>query len=421
MPDACPRCGYPAIADDKCPQCHVVVSLYLASLEKMRRGPGAAAPGAAATGAARAPAPDETPAPLTSGAANSADSAAPVGEPGAPSGVFRAPGGPGAGTRPVAPPAAGGPSVRKLRFHGSAMGLFVIQAVNALLTLLTLGIFYFWAKTRVRRYVMGETELEGDRFAYHGTGRELLVGFAKGVAVFFIPTALLTILPEVYQAPPEVRSSLRSLLWLIGLLVVPVAMVGARRYRLSRMSWRGIRFSFRGSARQFVGIFVVGSILTSLTLGLYYPVFVTQRQAFMVSHAYFGSRKFDFDGRGRDLMKPFIVMLLLFVPTLGLSWFWFAARRQRYFIERTRFGATRFRCTIAGGPFAWLTISNLLAVVLSLGLLWPWTVVRGLTFMLRYTTLYGPLDLETIHQDARAASATGEGLAGLLDADFGVG
>jgi uncharacterized membrane protein YjgN (DUF898 family) len=352
------------------------VSLYRASLEKLRRGPGA--PAAAAS----------TPA------------------------LVRSPAEAGAG---------GGSSVRVLRFHGSAMGLFGIQAVNALLTLLTLGVFYFWAKTRVRRYLMGETELEGDRFAYHGTGGELLIGFAKGLAVFFVPTALLTILPELYGAPYEVRSSLRSLLWLVGLLVVPVAMVGARRYRLSRMSWRGIRFSFRGRVRPFVGIFVAGSILTSLTLGLYYPVFVTQRQRFMVAHAYFGSRKFDFDGRGRDLLKPFVVMVLLFLPTLGLSWFWFAARRQRYFAEHTRFGAARFRCTISGGPLAWLTISNVLAIVLSLGLLWPWTVVRSLEYTLRNTMLHGPLDLESIHQDARAASATGEGLAGLLDADFGVG
>ena len=35
MAEACPRCGYPAVADDKCPQCHVVVSLYQASLEKL--------------------------------------------------------------------------------------------------------------------------------------------------------------------------------------------------------------------------------------------------------------------------------------------------------------------------------------------------------------------------------------------------
>jgi uncharacterized membrane protein YjgN (DUF898 family) len=383
MAESCPRCNFADVPGDKCPQCGVVIALYRASLDKLRRGPGG-----------------------------------PVNAP--PTAAVQPPAPPSAPSRLDPSPAAGESRTLRLSFHGSALGLFGIQAVNALLTLLTLGVFYFWAKTRVRRYLLGESELEGDRFAYHGTGGELLVGFVRGMAVFFIPVALLTILPELYQAPLEVRASLRSLLWLVGLLIVPVAMVGARRYRLSRMSWRGIRFSFRGRARQFVGIFVVGTILMSLTLGLYYPIFATQRQAFMVAHAYFGSRKFDFDGRGRDLLRPFLVMILLFLPTLGLSWFWFSARRQRYFTEHTRFGATRFRSSVAGGALAWLQISNVVAIVASLGLLWPWTVVRSLTFTLRYLTLLGPLELADVHQDARAASATGEGLAGLLDADFGV-
>jgi uncharacterized membrane protein YjgN (DUF898 family) len=272
----------------------------------------------------------------------------------------------------------------------------------------------------VRAYLLGETELEGDRLAYHGTGRELFVGFLKGVAVLFVPVALLSIVPQLYGFPGEVTRSLAMLLWLAGLLLVPVAMVGARRYRLSRTSWRGIRFSFRGPASQFVGIFVVGTILTSLTLGLYYPVFVTKRQAFMMAHSYFGSRKFDFDGRGRDLIRPFLVMVLLFLPTLGLAWFWFSARRQRYFTGHTRFGATRFQSEVTGGRLAWLTLSNLVVLVATVGLAWPWTVVRGLRFTLRYTTLQGPLDVADVRQDPRAATATGEGLAGLLDADFGV-
>jgi uncharacterized membrane protein YjgN (DUF898 family) len=169
-----------------------------------------------------------------------------------------------------------------------------------------------------------------------------------------------------------------------------------------------------------VSLFVAGTILTSLTLGLYYPFFVTRRQAFMVSHAWFGSRKFDFDGRGRDLFRPFVVMVLLFLPTLGLSWFWFSARRQRYFTEHTRFGATRFRSEVTGGRLAWLTLSNVLALLVTLGLAWPWTVVRSLRFWFRHTTLQGPPDVADVRQDSRAATATGEGLAGLLDADFGV-
>jgi uncharacterized membrane protein YjgN (DUF898 family) len=374
MAEPCPRCGG-AAGGERCPQCGLVIGLYHASLEKLRRGP--AAPAAAAATGFRAPAPPPT--------------------------------------------SAGAPAAsRHLHFHGSAWSLLGIHVANVLFTLLTLGLYYFWGKTRVRAYLWGESELERDRFAYHGTGRELLIGFAKGLAVFALPVLLLSVLPQVYGVPDPVTSALAMVLWLLGLLLVPVAMVGARRYRLSRTSWRGIRFSFRGRVREFVGIFVVGSILTSLTLGVYYPVFVTRRQAFMVSHAYFGSRKFDFDASGRPLIAPFLVMVVLFVPTLGLSWFWFSARRHRFFTEHTRFGATRFRSTVTGGPLAWLQISNVAAIVLSLGLAWPWTVARGVRFYFRYLTLEGPLDLGDVRQDARAATATGEGLAGLLDADFGV-
>jgi uncharacterized membrane protein YjgN (DUF898 family) len=377
MAEPCPRCGAEAAAE-RCPRCGLVIALYHASLEKMRRGP--SAPAAAATVTA-----------------------------------FRPPVAP---TVVAAPVLTGGG--RHLVFHGSAWSLLGIHIVNVLFTLLTLGIYYFWGKARVRAYLFGASELEADRFAYHGTGTELLVGFVKGVVVFGIPVLLLSVLPQVYGAPDAVTSSLAMLLWLLGLLLVPVAMVGSRRYRLSRTSWRGIRFSFRGSAREFVGIFVVGTILSSLTFGIYYPVFATRRQAFMISHAYFGSRKFDFDANGRALIGPFLVMLLLFVPTLGLSWFWFAARRHRFFTEHTRFGATRFRSTVRGRWLAWLQISNVVAIVLTLGLAWPWTVVRSVRFYYHYMTVEGPLDVSDVRQDARAASATGEGLAGILDADFGV-
>ncbi|RPH83652.1 MAG: DUF898 domain-containing protein [Candidatus Rokuibacteriota bacterium] len=371
MPELCPRCGA-VVGGDQCPRCGVVVALYRTSMEKLRRGP-AVAP---------ARSPELVPAPVA---------------------------------RPTEPAGS-----RHLAFHGSAGGLFGIQAVNVLLTLLTLGIYYFWGKARVRAYLLGETELEGDRLAYHGTGRELLTGFVKGVAVLFVPFALLTIVPQVYGAPDVLARGLSMMLYLLGLVLIPLAMVGARRYRLSRSSWRGVRFSFRGPAREFVRIFVIGTILTSLTLGIYYPVFVTRRQAFMISHSYFGSGRFDFDARGRELIRPFLLMAVLFLPTLGLSWFWFSARRHRLFTAHTRFGATRFRSTVTGGRLAWLTISNVVAIVLTLGLAWPWTVVRGVRFTLRYLTLEEPLDLAEIRQDAQAASATGEGLAGLLDADFGV-
>jgi len=43
--------------------------------------------------------------------------------------------------------------LRRPSFHGSGTALLGIHVVNVLLILLTLGVYYFWAKTRVRRYL----------------------------------------------------------------------------------------------------------------------------------------------------------------------------------------------------------------------------------------------------------------------------
>ena len=78
---------------------------------------------------------------------------------------------------------------------------------------------------------------------------------------------LLIVVRDFLDVPLMLKADAATLLPLTGLILVPLALVGARRYRLSRMSWRGIRFSFRGPASDFVKLFVLGTFLTSLTFG----------------------------------------------------------------------------------------------------------------------------------------------------------
>lgn len=321
---------------------------------------------------------------------------------------------------PPLPPQGASGAARHLAFHGSGGSLFGIQVVNAFLTLLTLGIFYFWAKVRIRRYVLSETELEGERFAYHGTGRELLLGYLKAVLVLGLPFGLLQILFEM-TASPVIRTAIGILVYTGVMLFVPVAMVGARRYRLSRISWRGIRFSFRGRTVEFVKLFVGGSLVTTLTLGLYYPIFDTRRFGFLMANSCYGTQRLAFDGRGRDLFWSYVRTLLLSLPTVGLCWFWFLARKRRYLWDHTAVAAARFRSTVTGGALLRLTVVNALLLLVTLGLAWPWVQVRNIRFALRYLSLVGPLDLGLVRQDAQAASATGEGLAGFLDSGFDLG
>ncbi len=310
---------------------------------------------------------------------------------------------------------------RRLLFHGAGGSLLGIHIINVLLTIVTVGVYYFWAKVRVRSYLLSQTEFNGDRFAYHGTGKELLLGFLKAMVLIGIPLFLVEFAARVIARGAIAQAVAGIISYAIILAFLAFAMIGARRYRLSRTSWRGIRFSFRGPVLPFVKLFLWGSFLTTITLGLYYPFFETRRHGFLVSHSYFGSEQFSFDGRGRELFGRYVLTLALSIPTLGLCWFWFLASKQRYFWERTTFGAARFRSTVTGSRLLLLSLGNALLLVLTLGLGWPWVVVRNARFACAYLTIEGLLDLTAVRQEAQAVSTTGEGLAGILDAGFDFG
>jgi len=310
---------------------------------------------------------------------------------------------------------------RQLYLRGNAGTLFGIHLVNILLTLCTLGIYSFWAKVKVRSYLLSQSEFEGDRFAYHGTGKELLLGTLKAALVFGVPVMMLNYRPALLRAEMWVQITAFILGYAIIMLFIPFAIIGTRRYRLSRTSWRGIRFSFRGTAKQFLKLFLSGWLLTILTLGLYSPFFAVKQYAFLTSHSYFGNEKFRFEGSGRDLFSGYVIAILLTIPTLGLSWFWYAARKQRYLIGRTTFGTARLDCGMTGGALFFLTLTNFLLLVVTLGLAAPLATVRNIRFWFDNVSLKGPLDVAAIEQDAQSASATAEGLSGFLDLDFDLG
>src|SRR5206468_12383662 len=111
------------------------------------------------------------------------------------------------------------------------------------------------------------------RFAYHGTGGELARGFARAMAFFILPVIALNLLPRLLGAGPLLERSAQLLGYVVVSVFMPIAAVGAHRYRLSRTSWRGIRFSFRGRTRDFVKLFIGGPVPPTAPPGPYHPVF----------------------------------------------------------------------------------------------------------------------------------------------------
>lgn len=300
----------------------------------------------------------------------------------------------------------------RLSFHGSGRELFGIFILNLLKIILTLGVYYFWAKVKTRQYLWGQTDFARDRFGFHGTGKELLLGYLKAVVAF---GGLVVIQLFLNFAEQPV---LAGLVFWGGLIALwPLALIGALRYRLSRTSWSGIRFSFRGEYQPMLLLLVSGVLLTALTLGLYYPFYQTKLRRFLIEHIAFGSTAFNFDGQGKELFGKFILAVLLTIPTLGLIWAWYIALQRRYNWGHTSFAGARFHSTVTGWGLFGLALVNVLMVILTLGLALPWVVVRTLRFECSNLVLQGPLDLDGITQQAQVATPAGEELADLLGVD----
>src|SRR5258706_8606581 len=309
------------------------------------------------------------------------------------------------------------PNVQRGSFHGSGASLFGLSIVNLLLIVVTLGIYTFWAKARGRRYLYSQTQFAGDRFAYHGTGKELFFGALKAFLVIIAFYALF------FLVAFYVSQSLAVVLIYAGIAaVIPFAMWGAMRYWLSRTSWRGIRFSFRGRLKECYRQYLGGLLLAIVTLGIYTPFFHARMRRYWSNYAYFGNTAFAYDGNGKDFIWHYLLAILLTLPTLGLYWIWYGARQTRYDWSHTTFSTGRFACTISGGAILWLLISNLLLLFATLGFAIPWIRIRTIRFVLDRVELHGEVAWNKIVADGRApkVGTTGEGLADALDIGIAV-
>jgi uncharacterized membrane protein YjgN (DUF898 family) len=343
-----------------------------------------------------------------------------------------------------APTAEASPEALRPSFHGSGGDLLGIHVVNVFLTLVTLGLYRFWARVRVRKFLYANTELDGDRFAFHGTGREAFNGWSRGMMIVGVPLIAVRALEEFVSL--QTALLLEVAVGVAAAFVVPIAITGAWRYRLSRTEWRGLRFSYRGRPAPAIRAVIGSIVLTVLSLGICFPLVQVNLHRVLMGEAYYGQRRFGFDGRGGDLVGRFALAWIGMVAigtasavlvafTYGLSavlgavviarlWYGYAAYKQRYLMAHTAFETARFRSTVTGSGLFVLNAVNALIVALTFGLGVPWAKVRSMRYAIGHLAIVGTLDLAGIRQEAQQAAATGEGVADVLDADaidIGVG
>ncbi len=266
------------------------------------------------------------------------------------------------------PGSGGGALADHPHYDGKAGELAGIGVTNALLTLVTLGFYRFWAKTRVRRYLWGHIDYRGDRLEYTGRGIELLIGFLIALLIL-APLVAASIAVDILYLGSPIAIAAKGLAQLIVILfLIQIAIYRARRYRLSRTQWRGIRIGQGGSSFKYALKAFGWMIVVGLTYGLAYPVYRTRMQAFRTNNTWFGDRRLEFDGRASDIFAKWFITWILWLPTVGLINVWYRVSEFRYFTSRTRLGALRFKSELSTFSVILLLLGYGIAVAACIGL-----------------------------------------------------
>jgi len=251
---------------------------------------------------------------------------------------------------------------------------------GAALELVTAGFYRFWLATDMRRHLWSQTEVDGDAAEYTGRARELLIGFLIAMAILapmYVAYFLLGIEAERWQAFAGTP------VFLFFYAFGQFAIYRARRYRLTRTVWRGVRFWMDGSGWAYSLRATLWGALVLLTLGLAWPWREAALERYKMRHSYYGDLQGSFVGTGWEFFKrgwglwlasPFMLLLVPAPFIYGA----FKAIEWKWWVEGLRFGDVRFRSKLRTDAL----IGRYWSVV-------GWSVLAGFVFIVYLAAAIG--------------------------------
>lgn len=178
-----------------------------------------------------------------------------------------------------------------LSFKAEGSRLLAVMILNFIFIILTLGLYYPWAKANVRYYLWNETEMNESRFVFHCKGIEMFKGFLLAYVIILILNL------GIFLSSSSQYSIFFVVAFYVAILVLtPMAMFGAWRYRVARTTWRGIYFDFKGKFKEFSRLFYIQTFFTVISFGIYYPWLRAKIQRYLFKNTKFGQYKFNFIG-----------------------------------------------------------------------------------------------------------------------------
>jgi uncharacterized membrane protein YjgN (DUF898 family) len=247
------------------------------------------------------------------------------------------------------PPFSPPPLPALIEFSGGRGAFFRLVAKGAALELVTAGFYRFWLATDIRRHLWSNTVIDGDAAEYTGRGKELLIGFLFALAILvpiYLAYFLITIEAERLKAFASIPLVLAF--YAFG----QFAIYRARRYRLTRTVWRGVRFWMDGSGWAYAWRAMLWGLLALVTLGLALPWREAALERYKMGHSYYGALRGGFEGQGFEFFKriwhlwllaPFAIVVFPFFPLLYAK---FKAAEWRWWLAGIRFGDVRLESNL---------------------------------------------------------------------------
>ena len=224
---------------------------------------------------------------------------------------------PGVWPRAVSPETTPSPDADTLRTEvvGTRKTLFWLALRTGILTVLTLGFYRFWMRTRLRRWYWSSIRPGGHPLEYVGDPVEKLLGFLFAVVVlaFYIGIVNLILMFASFSLFQDNFAAYATSL--VG--VIPLwffAQYRARRYVLARTRWRGLRFGLEPGAWGYAWRAVLHWIATILSLGLLLPRMTFWLEKYKTDRTFFGTARMSQGGTWTMLypsMKPMFVALAI--------------------------------------------------------------------------------------------------------------
>ena len=280
--------------------------------------------------------------------------------------------------------------MKQIQFKGDGTEYFKIWIVNVLLCIVTIGIYYPWAKVRTRRYFYANTEYADRYFDYHATGKQLFLGYLIGVFILFALQIVGSILPTIGLILPVVLFAF-----------IPWIIMRSLKFNMRMTSFSNVRFSFKGNLKPAYIIYMLIPILGYLAIAL--PVFVSL----------FPMSKLD---EGFNVIFAFMLFLVGLIAAIAIGIFvigLFTKKAAEYQIGQTKFGQGDFFININTSKFIKIQLKKILIII---GCLIILSIISGLVFA---ATMSGGFNLGSISNDIESAEASPLFVVGFLVVYFG--